>query len=113
MTPMLTTIGQHPATTHVQNQLTALKFTDCLICGKTTEQIKKEAVDDYISRTVRVGETERETEARTQAFIAGMSTGTFVFVQAGVSQAAPCDGNVYTITTADQANVPAGALPIN
>ena len=97
----------------MQHQLITIKFTDCLICGKTTEQIKKEAVDDYISRTVRVGETERETEARAQASIAGMSTGTFVFVQARVSQAATCDGNMYTITTADQAHVPAGALPIN
>ena len=67
MTPMPSTTNQYPASTHVQNQLYAIKFTDCQICGKTTEQIKKEAVDDYISRTVWVGETEKETEAKKEA----------------------------------------------
>ena len=78
---------QNPPTTHVQYHLSAIKFTECLICGKTTEPIKQEAVDDYISRPVQIGETERETEARAQAFTAGKNTGNFVFVQGGVSLA--------------------------
>ena len=116
MTP--TTTQTYPMAAHMRNpvpldQLKALKFTDCMICGKSTDQIRKETIDNYISNTVKIGETEEQTKAMKEAFEAGMNMGTFIFIQTGVSQAAACDGNLYTIATSEERRTAPGTLPIN
>ena len=36
-------------------------YSDCIICGKPVQQIQEETVNDYLDRTVVVGETSAET----------------------------------------------------
>ena len=72
-------------------------FSDCLICGKKPEQIQDEAVIDYLHKTPIQGELPEQFNARRLAFLAGMQAGTFLLVSSGVSQAAACDGNYYTL----------------
>ena len=72
-------------------------YSDCVICGKSTLQIQSEAVRDYLRKTAILGESADQLEARKRAFMEGMQVGTFLLLPGGVSQAAACDGNVYTI----------------
>ena len=66
-------------------------YSDWVVCGKSTLQIQQEAVSDYLDKT------DYQVEARRRAFIEGMQVGTFLLLPRGVSQAAACDGNLYTI----------------
>ena len=66
-------------------------------CGKSTLQIQQEAVSDYLDKTTIPGEAPLQVEARRRAFIEGMQVGTFFLLPGGVSQAAACDCNLYTI----------------
>ena len=75
------------------------RFSHCLICGKPYEQIVDEAVIDYLLQTEKRGETMETKQAKREAFLAGMTAGTFMFVPRGLSQAAACDGTLYTINT--------------
>ena len=45
------------------------------------------------------GESLASVDERRKAFLAGMEAGTFMFVPRGLSQAAACDGNLYTMNT--------------
>ena len=87
-------------------------YSDSVICGKPTAQIREEAVNDYIDKTVNVGESLAETEARKRAFLDGMTAGTFLLMPGGVSRAAACDGNYYTISYSCYQDLPC-TLPIN
>ena len=51
-------------------------------------QFQSEAVSDYLSKTVVLGETAVLFEARKRSFIERMQVGTFVVFSRGVSQAA-------------------------
>ena len=75
------------------------KFSHCLICGRPYEQIVDEAVIDYLHQTEQRGESMETKQANREAFLAGMTAGTFMFVPRGLSQAAACDGTLYTINT--------------
>ena len=72
-------------------------YSDCIICSKSVRQILEETVNDYLDKTVMVGETLAETQARRRAFLDGMNAGSFLLMPGGVSQAAACDGNWYSI----------------
>ena len=72
-------------------------YSDCVGCGKPVQQIQDEAVNDYLDKTVVPGETLAETETRKRAFLDGMAAGTFLLLPGGVSQAAACDSNWYTV----------------
>ena len=72
-------------------------YSDCIICGKTVLQIQEETVNDYLDKTVMVGETLAETQARRGAFLDGMNASSFLLLPWGVSQAAACDGNWYSV----------------
>ena len=87
-------------------------YSDCVICGKPTAQIREEAVNDYLDKTVNVGETLAETQARKRAFLDGMTAGTFLLMPEGVSRAAACDGNYYTISYSCYQELPR-TLPLN
>ena len=69
-----------------------------MICGRTLDQIRGEAIEDYLRNTRRVNETPAMREMKKHAFIAGMGMGTLLFIPAGLWQAAACDGVLYTIT---------------
>ena len=72
-------------------------YSDCVVCGKPVQKIQEETVNDYMDKTVVVGEALAETQARRRAFLDGMNAGTFLLMPGGVSRAAACDGNCYSI----------------
>ena len=86
-------------------------YSDCILCGKPVQQIRKETVNDYQDRTVMVGETLAETQARRRAFLDDMNAGTFLSMPEGVSQVAACDGKWYSVGY-NYGTLP-GTLPIN
>ena len=88
-----------------------LGCSDCIICGKPVRQSQEETVNDYLDKTVMVGETLAETQARRRAFLDGMNAGTFLLMPEGVSRAAACDGNWYSIGY-NYDTLP-GTLPMN
>ena len=75
------------------------------------QQIQEETVNEYLDRTVSVGETLAETQARRRAFLDGMNAGAFLLMPGGVSRAAACDGNWYSIGY--NYNTLPGTLPMN
>ena len=109
--PVVTSIGhvgQVPHCPQPNNATLPGTFTDCMVCGKSYEQITDELVIDFIHRTEYLGESAISKERRRLAFLEGMRAGTFLLVPRGVSQAAACDGNVYAIP---QSAVITRALP--
>ena len=64
---------------------------------KSTMQSQSEAVSNYLSKRAVLGETTAQLEAHKRASIEGMQFGTLLLLPREVSQAAACDGNVYTI----------------
>ena len=71
--------------------------TGCLVCGKSYDQVIEETVVDYLNQTARPNETVRERQIKRNAFIDGIQSGVFTFLPPGVSQAAACDGLVYSV----------------
>ena len=71
--------------------------TSCLVCGKSYDQVIEETVADYLNQTARPGETVRERQIERNAFIDGVQSGVFTFILPGVSQAAGCDGMIYSV----------------
>ena len=71
--------------------------TECLVCGKSYDQVIEETVADYLNQTTQPGETIRERQIKRNAFIDGIQSGVFTFLPPGVSQAAACDGLVYSV----------------
>ena len=69
----------------------------CLVCGKAYDQVIEETVDDYLNQTAQPAETVREREIKRNAFIDGIQSRVFTFLLPGVSQAAACDGLVYSV----------------
>ena len=86
---------------------------DCVVCGKSVVlQIQEEALNDYLDKTVVPGETLAETERRRRTSLDGMSSGTFLLMPGGVSQAAACEGNWYTIAYDYDRALP-GTIPLS
>ena len=54
--------------------------SDCIVCGKSVQEIQSETVNDYLDKTVAIGETPAETEARRRAFLDGMNARTFLLI---------------------------------
>ena len=87
--------------------------TGCLICGKSYDQVIKETVADYLNQTAQPGETVRERQIKRNDFIDGIQSGVFTFIPPGVSQAATCDGLVYSVNLNGQNSGTQGyALPL-
>ena len=88
-------------------------ITSCLICGKSYNQVIEETVADYLDQTSQPGETVRERQIKRNAFIDGVQSGVFTFIPPGVSQAAACDGMIYSVNYNGQNSVTQGyALPL-
>ena len=88
-------------------------MTRCLICGKSCDQVIEETVADYLNQTAHPGETVRERQIKRNVFIHGIQIGVFTFISPGVSQAAACDGLVYSVNYNGQnAGTQGYALPL-
>ena len=88
-------------------------ITSCLICGKSYDQVIEETAADYLNHTAQPGETVRERQIKRNAFIDGVQSGVFTFIPPGVSQAAACDGMIYSVNYNGQNSVTQGyALPL-
>ena len=107
----LDTVTNHFQGMGIETHNPMASYSDCVICGKSTVQIQNEAVTDYLRKTATLGESANQLEARKRAFIEGMQVGTFLLLPGGVSQAAACDGNVYTIDHTRPIALP-GTLPL-
>ena len=87
--------------------------TSCLVCGKSYDQVIAETAADYLSQTAQPDETVRERQIKRNAFIDGVQSGVFTFIPPGVSQAAACDGMIYSVNYNGQNSVTQGyALPL-
>ena len=87
--------------------------TSCLICGKSYDQVIAETAADYLNQTAQQGETVRERQIKRNAFIDGVQSGVLTFIPPGVSQAAACDGMIYSVNYNGQNSVTQGhALPL-
>ena len=107
----LDTITNHFQSMELSGIGPLVNYSDCVVCGKSTLQIQQEAVFDYLDKTTIPGETTVQVEARRRASLEGMQVGTFLLLPGGVSQAAACDGNIYTIDHSIPIALP-GTIPI-
>ena len=88
-------------------------ITSCLVCGKSYDQVIEETAADYLNHTAQPRETVRERQIKRNAFIDGVQSGVFFFIPPGVSQAAACDGMIYSVNYNGQNSVTQGyALPL-
>ena len=71
--------------------------TSCLVYGKSYDQVLEETVADYLDQTAQQVKTVRERQIKRNALIDGIQSGVFTFIPTGVSQAAACDGLVYSV----------------
>ena len=110
--PTVDSVANHFGDMELEGSAAQTMYSDCVICGKPTAQIREETVNDYLDKTVVAGETLAETQARKRAFLDGMTAGTFLLMPGGVSRAAACDGNYYTISYSCYQDLP-GTLPLN
>ena len=86
--------------------------TGCLVCGKSYDQVIEETVADYLDQTSQPGETVIR-QIKRNAFTDGVQSGVFTFVPPGVSQAAACDGMIYSVNYNGQNSVTQGySLPL-
>ena len=80
---------------------------------KSYDQFIEETVADYLNQTAQSSGTVREHQVKKSAFIDGIQSGVFTFLPPGVSQAAACDGLVYSVNYSGQNSGPQGyALPL-
>ena len=87
--------------------------TGCLVCGKPYDQVIEETAADYLNQTAQPGETVRERQIKRNASIDGVQSGVFTFLPPGVSQAAACDGMIYSVNYGGQTSGAQGyALPL-
>ena len=71
-------------------------MTGCLVCGKSYDQVIEETVADYLNQTAQPGDTVRDRQIKRNAFTDGIQSGLFTLLSTGVSQAAVCDGLIYS-----------------
>ena len=99
------TLNPHPHRTET--------VTSCLVCGKSYDQVIAVTVAEYLNQTAQPGETVRERQIKRNAFIDGVQSGVFTFIEPGVSQAAACDGIIYSVNYNGQNSATQGsALPL-
>ena len=115
-TPLMQPVfGDFHASYHVQNtrpyeNVSEKLYSGCMVCGRSSEAIKKERLDWYVARSKPRGEPEYITKIRREAYEKGSNAGAFLFITPAVSQAAACDGTLITTTATNQGTVP-GTLP--
>ena len=88
-------------TTPYEN-VSEVRYTGCMVCGRSVEAIKKEKVSLYLEKTTRIDEPEYITKLRKAAYESGLNAGSFLFLAPAVSQVAGCDRTMITTTTDGQ-----------
>ena len=83
-----------------------MRYTGCMVCGRSVEAIKRERVAWYIETSTRRNELEKVTRLRREAFENGLNAGSFLFLAPAVSQVAACDGSMITTTAGGQDTMP-------
>ena len=78
--PTVDSVANHFNDLEIEGNTVQATYSDCVICGKPTEQIREEAVNDYLDKTVAIGETLAEMQARKRAFLDGMTAGYFLLL---------------------------------
>ena len=87
--------------------------TACLVCGNSYDQVIEETVADYPNQTAQPGEAVRERQIKRNDFIDGIQCGVLTFLPPKVSQAAACDGLLYTVNyNAQNSGMHGEALPL-
>ena len=114
-TPLVVADSGFRASYHIQNtrpyeNVSETRYTECMVCGRSVDAIKKQRVDWYMDRSTPRDEPEFTTKLRREAYENGLNAGSFLFLTPAVSQAAACDGSMITTTSNDQEVVP-GTLP--
>ena len=115
-TPLMQPVmGGFHASYHVQNNrpnknISIKLYSGCMVCGRSSEAIKKEKVEWYVARSKPTGEPEYITKIRRETYENGLNAGAFLFITPAVSQAAACDGTLITTTATSQETLP-GILP--
>ena len=96
--PIITTVtdGLQNLTLHPHPQRNEW-VTGCLIYGTSYDQVIEETVANYLDQTAQPGETVRERQIKRNAFIDGIQSKVFTFLPPEGSQAAACDGLVYSV----------------
>ena len=116
-TPLLQpTSSNFHASYHVQNSVpyqnvSEVRYTGCMVCGRSVDSIKSEKVKWYMQRSTPRDEPGYITKLRKEAYENGLNAGCFLFITPAVSQAAACDGTTVTTSANGQEFVP-GTLPI-
>ena len=82
--PTVDSVASHFSDMEIEGSVAQATYSDCVICGKPTAQIREETVNDYLDRTVAVGDTLAETQTRKRAFLYGMTAGTVLLMPGGV-----------------------------
>ena len=91
----------------------AAAYGECIVCGRSYEQIRETAVLTYLESTSRRDESYQERQRRRNVYLEGMNQGTVLLVPREVSQATACDGNYYQIPQEhSRINPLPGVLPI-
>ena len=104
--------GLRDMTLHPHRQCNE-RETGCSVCCKSYGQVIDETVADYLQHTAQLGETVRDRQIKRKAFIDGLQSSAFIFLPPGVSQAAACDGLVYSVDYNGQnSGTQASALPL-
>ena len=88
-----------------------IRYTGCMVCGRSVDAIKSEKVEWYMQRSTPQNEPEHITRLRRESYENGLNAGCFLFITPAVSQAAGCDGTKVTTSATLQEFVP-GTLPI-
>ena len=117
-TPLVqSTSGGFYASYHLQNvkpyqKVSESLHTGCMVCGKSTDQIKQEKINWYMQRSTPKSKPAYNTALRREAYSNGLNAGSLLFLTPAVSQAAACDGTKIR-TTAEGQEIAVGTLPTN
>ena len=92
---------------HIQNtrpyqNVSEVRYTGCMVCGRSVDAIKKEKVDWYMHRSTPSDEPEQVTMFRREAYQNGLGTGSFFFLAPATSQVAACNGATVATTAVGQ-----------
>ena len=115
-TPLVqSTTGGFYASYHLQNirpyqNVSESLHPGCMVCGKSTDQLKEEKINWYMQRSTPESEPAYITALRREAYSNSLNAGSLLFLTPAVSQAAACDGTKITSTGEGQ-EIAVGTLP--
>ena len=94
-TPLMQPVmGAFHASYHVQNtrpyeNISEKLHSGCMVCGRSSETIKREKVEWYVARSKPRGEPEYITRIRREAYENGLNAGAFLFITPAVRRLPP------------------------